>query len=79
MVVSGLPDPRADHAEAIAEMALAMRAEIERRVDPNGDPLTVLLARYITPEAAVWTVVAGLAQVLVWALVWAWMRRQEGR
>jgi adenylate cyclase len=30
MVVGGLPDPRADHAEAIAEMALDMQAEIAR-------------------------------------------------
>lgn len=30
MVVGGLPTPRADHAEAIAEMALDMQAEITR-------------------------------------------------
>lgn len=30
MVAAGLPVPRADHAEAIAEMALAMQAEIQR-------------------------------------------------
>ncbi|MEX0267680.1 adenylate/guanylate cyclase domain-containing protein [Leptolyngbyaceae cyanobacterium UHCC 1019] len=30
MVVGGLPQPRPDHAEGIAEMAIAMRAEIAR-------------------------------------------------
>ena len=47
---------------------------------PSDDPLTVLLMRFITPEAAAWTVVAGLAQVLIlWAVVWVWMRRREGK
>ncbi len=39
MVVGGLPDPRPDHAEAVAEMALAMRDEVARRFDPSGPPL----------------------------------------
>jgi adenylate cyclase len=30
MVVGGVPNPRSDHAEAIAEMALEMQAEIDR-------------------------------------------------
>ncbi|MEC4982651.1 MAG: adenylate/guanylate cyclase domain-containing protein [Oscillatoria sp. PMC 1068.18] len=30
MVVGGLPTPRSDHAEAVAEMAIAMQAEIAR-------------------------------------------------
>jgi class 3 adenylate cyclase len=41
MVAGGLPDPRPDHAEAIAEMALAMQAEVARRTDPSGQPLQV--------------------------------------
>ncbi len=41
MVAGGLPDPRPDHAEAIAEMALAMQAEVTRRTDPSGQPLQV--------------------------------------
>jgi class 3 adenylate cyclase len=41
MVAGGLPDPRPDHAEAIAEMALAMQAEVTRRTDPSGQPLAV--------------------------------------
>jgi class 3 adenylate cyclase len=39
MVAGGLPDPRPDHAEAIAEMALAIREEVARRTDPSGQPL----------------------------------------
>ncbi len=38
MVVGGLPDPRPDHAEAVAEMALAMREEVVGRSDPSGQP-----------------------------------------
>jgi adenylate cyclase len=41
MVAGGLPDPRPDHAEAIAEMALAMQTEVARRTDPSGQPLQV--------------------------------------
>src|SRR5512133_3173372 len=41
MVAGGLPQPRPDHAQAIAEMALAMQAEVTRRTDPSGQPLQV--------------------------------------
>jgi adenylate cyclase len=41
MVAGGLPNPRPDHAQAIAEMALAMQAEVTRRTDPSGQPLAV--------------------------------------
>ena len=41
MVAGGLPEPRPDHAQAVAEMALAMRDEVARRVDPSGQPLQV--------------------------------------
>jgi adenylate cyclase len=41
MVAGGLPQPRPDHAEAIAEMALAIREEVARRADPRGQPLQV--------------------------------------
>jgi len=41
MVAGGLPDPRPNHAEAVAEMALAIREEVARRVDPSGQPLAV--------------------------------------
>jgi class 3 adenylate cyclase len=41
MAVGGLPVPRADHAEAVAEMALAVREEVGRHRDPAGRPLAV--------------------------------------
>jgi class 3 adenylate cyclase len=41
MVAGGLPEPRPDHAEAVAEMALAMQVEVARRTDPSGQPLQV--------------------------------------
>jgi adenylate cyclase len=41
MVAGGLPDPRPDHAEAVADMALAMQVEIARHTDPSGQPLAV--------------------------------------
>jgi class 3 adenylate cyclase len=41
MVAGGLPDPRPGHAEAVAELALAIRDEVARRADPEGEPLAV--------------------------------------
>jgi class 3 adenylate cyclase len=41
MVAGGIPLPRDDHAEAIAEMALAMRPEILRCSQETGVPLEV--------------------------------------
>jgi class 3 adenylate cyclase len=41
MVAGGLPTPRPDHAEAIAEMALAMQVEVARHTDPSGQPLAL--------------------------------------
>jgi len=41
MVAGGLPVPRPDHAEAVAEMALAVREEAGRHRDPAGRPLRV--------------------------------------
>lgn len=38
MVVGGLPTPRADHAEAIAEMALAMQQTITQFTIPHPEP-----------------------------------------
>jgi class 3 adenylate cyclase len=39
MVVGGVPEPRPDHAQAVAEMALALREEVIRHLDPAGRPL----------------------------------------
>jgi len=41
MVVSGLPEPRADHVEAMAEMALDMQAELDRVCGPLGLDLEI--------------------------------------
>jgi class 3 adenylate cyclase len=41
MVAGGLPVARPDHAEAVAEMALAVREEAGRHRDPAGRPLQV--------------------------------------
>src|SRR5512132_2903679 len=52
MVAGGLPEPRPDHAEAIAEMALAMQAEVTRRADPSGQPLQVRIGIDTGPVVA---------------------------
>jgi adenylate cyclase len=52
MVVGGLPDPRPDHADAVAEMALAMRAEVAGRADPSGQPLAVRIGIDTGPVVA---------------------------
>jgi class 3 adenylate cyclase len=52
MVVGGLPDPRPDHAEAVAEMAMAIRAEVARRSDPSGQPLAVRIGIDTGPVVA---------------------------
>jgi class 3 adenylate cyclase len=52
MVVGGLPDPRPDHAEAVAELALAMRAEVARHTDPGGEPLAVRIGIDTGPVVA---------------------------
>ncbi|MGI0487262.1 CHASE2 domain-containing protein [Pantanalinema rosaneae CENA516] len=41
MVVGGLPQPRSDHAQAIAEMALDMQAEMQQFSTYEGDPIAV--------------------------------------
>ena len=41
MVVAGLPDPREDHAEAIAEMALEMYTELDRLNKTHGTDLEI--------------------------------------
>jgi adenylate cyclase len=52
MVAGGLPDPRPDHAQAVTEMALAMREEVARRVDPGGRPLQVRIGIDTGPVVA---------------------------
>jgi class 3 adenylate cyclase len=52
MVVGGLPDPRPDHAVAVADMALAMREEVAGRFDPSGGPLAVRIGIDTGPVVA---------------------------
>jgi class 3 adenylate cyclase len=52
MVAGGLPEPRPDHAEAVAEMALAVREEVPRHLDPAGQPLAVRIGIDTGPVVA---------------------------
>ncbi len=52
MAVGGLPAPRPDHAEAVAEMALAVREEVPRHLDPGGQPLAVRIGIDTGPVVA---------------------------
>jgi hypothetical protein len=51
------PDPRPDHAQAVAEMAMAIRDEVARRTDPGGQPLAVRIGIDTDPVVAgvIWT------------------------
>ena len=52
MVVGGLPEPRTDHAEAVADMALAILGEVAGRSDPGGRPLQVRIGIDTGPVVA---------------------------
>jgi class 3 adenylate cyclase len=52
MVAGGLPEPRPDHARAVAEMALAIRDEVARHADPSGQPLQVRIGIDTGPVVA---------------------------
>ena len=52
MVVSGLPEPRQDHAEALADFALAMRESLAGLVDPKGRPVPVRIGIASGPVVA---------------------------
>jgi len=52
MVVGGLPEPRPDHAQAVAELALAMREEVTRHASPGGRPLQVRIGVDTGPVVA---------------------------
>jgi class 3 adenylate cyclase len=52
MVVGGLPNPRPDHAQAVADMALDVRAEVARHTDPTGEPLAVRIGIDTGPVVA---------------------------
>ena len=52
MVAGGLPEPRPDHAQAVAELALAIRDEVARHLDPSGQPLQVRIGIDTGPVVA---------------------------
>lgn len=52
MVAAGLPSPREDHAEAIADMALEMGAEVERCTGDSALPLEVRIGIDTGPVVA---------------------------
>ena len=52
MVVAGVPEPRADHAQAIAEMALRMIETVERSKREGGAPFTARIGIHSGPVVA---------------------------
>jgi class 3 adenylate cyclase len=52
MAVGGLPEPRPDHARAVADMALDLRLEVARHLDPGGEPLAVRIGIDTGPVVA---------------------------
>ena len=52
MVVAGLPVPRADHVEAMAEMALDMQTDLGRLCEPLGLELTIRIGMDSGPVIA---------------------------
>jgi len=52
MVAGGLPEPRADHAEAVAEMALAMLDIVSEIAARTGEPMTVRIGIHSGPVVA---------------------------
>ena len=52
MVVGGLPKPKTDHAEAIAEMALDMQREINRFKHDDGEPFRLRIGIHTGPVVA---------------------------
>ena len=52
MAVAGLPAPRADHAEAAAEMALEIQRQRQTHTMPRGEPLRVRIGIHTGPVVA---------------------------
>jgi len=52
MAVAGVPTPRPDHAEAAAEMALAILEHVEDARWPSGDPIVVRVGMASGPAVA---------------------------
>jgi class 3 adenylate cyclase len=52
MVVGGLPEPRRDHAEAVAGLALDIQREMQRFRWPNGEPMGLRIGINTGPVVA---------------------------
>ena len=52
MAVAGVPQPRADHAEACADLALAMRAEVGKLAAQLGRPMDFRIGMHMGPVIA---------------------------
>lgn len=52
MVVSGVPEPRSDHAEALADLAIALREALTGLVDPGGRAVPVRIGIASGPVVA---------------------------
>jgi class 3 adenylate cyclase len=52
MIVGGLPEPRPDHAEAVADMALAMLAAVHSMREHIGEPIDVRIGLHTGPVVA---------------------------
>jgi class 3 adenylate cyclase len=52
MVAAGIPDPRADHAEAMARMALDMQAWVRRLRAETGSQLAIRVGMHSGPAVA---------------------------
>lgn len=52
MLVAGVPTPRADHVEAMAELALAMRASLADLRTPDGQTLHIRIGMHAGPVTA---------------------------
>ena len=52
MLAGGLPDPRDNHADDVARMALAMLAEVKNIRGPHGEPLSIRIGIATGPVVA---------------------------
>lgn len=52
MVVGGLPKQRADHAESVAEMAIAMQQAVQQLTRPDGQPVQIRIGISTGPVVA---------------------------
>jgi adenylate cyclase len=52
MLVGGLPEPRIDHAEAVADAAIEIREQVKIRAGDSGEPLSLRIGLHSGPVVA---------------------------